>query len=275
MAEKVGFDFDGAILGQLETNGGAPIPFLEFLFDGQEKVVGLFLVNIELAVAGDAGGPGTVNLHPRKYFADKMANQFGKKNELPRVASVFGQGNKARDAARDLHESVAGGFLITRFRKKDDEVDRFVQELREGVAGIDGEGSEDGKNISLKNLPGPFDLNVVELGNRAKVKPLMGKGWKESFVEELVLVGDHAKDAGTNRGEDIGRAEAIGSVHVASVFDELLEGGDTDFKELIEIGADDGEEFESFEEGLGGVLGLLEDTMIEFEPAKLAIQVRG
>ncbi|KRO62774.1 MAG: hypothetical protein ABR82_06125 [Verrucomicrobia subdivision 6 bacterium BACL9 MAG-120507-bin52] len=203
-----------------------------------------------------------------------MANQFGKKNELPRVASVFGQGNKARDAARDLHESVAGGFLITRFRKKDDEVDRFVQELREGVAGIDGEGSEDGKNISLKNLPGPFDLNVVELGNRAKVKPLMGKGWKESFVEELVLVGDHTKDAGTNRGEDIGRAEAIGSVHVASVFDELLEGGDTDFKELIEIGADDGEEFESFEEGLGGVLGLLEDTMIEFEPAKLAIQVR-
>jgi len=126
MAEKVGFDFDGAILGQLETNGGAPISFLQLLLDRQEEVVGLFLVNIELAVAGDAGGPGTVNLHPRKYLADKMANQFGKKNELPRVASVFGQGNKARDAARDLHESVAGGFLITRFRKKDDEVDRFV-----------------------------------------------------------------------------------------------------------------------------------------------------
>ena len=142
------------------------------------------------------------------------------------------------------------------------------------MAGIDREGCEDGKDIALEKLACPFDLGVVELGNRAKVDALLGKGWQESFVEELVLIGDHTEDAGTNRGEDIGWAEAIRSVHVASVFDELLEGGDADFKELIEIGADDGEEFESFEEGLGGVLGLFEDTMIEFEPAELAIQVR-
>jgi len=36
----------------------------------------------------------------------------------------------------------------------------------------------------------------------------------------------------------------------------LLEGSDADFKELIEVGAYDGQEFESFEKGLRGVLGL-------------------
>lgn len=123
MAEEIGFDFDGAILGEFKTNGGAPIPFLEFLFDGQEKVVGLFLVNIELAVASDAGGPGTMNLHSGEHFADKVADQFRKKNEIFRVASVLRKRNEAGNAAGNLNEGVAGGFWMTRFRKKDDEVD--------------------------------------------------------------------------------------------------------------------------------------------------------
>jgi hypothetical protein len=110
MAEEIGFDFDGAILGEFKTNGGAPIPFLEFLFDGQEKVVGLFLVNIELAVASDAGGPGTMNLHSGEHFADKVADQFRKKNEIFRVASVLRKRNEAGNAAGNLDEGVAGGF---------------------------------------------------------------------------------------------------------------------------------------------------------------------
>ena len=88
------------------------------------------------------------------------------------------------------------------------------------------------------------------------------------------MVGEKLEDAGADGGEGFGGSETVGSMDVTTVFDQLFEGGDADFEELIEIGADDGEEFESFEEGLGGVLGLFEDTMIEFEPAELAIQVR-
>ena len=62
---------------------------------------------------------------------------------------------------------------------------------------------------------------------------------------------------------------------VTTVFDQLFEGGDADFEELIEIGADDGEEFESFEEGLGWILGLFENALIKGKPTELTIEVRG
>ena len=62
---------------------------------------------------------------------------------------------------------------------------------------------------------------------------------------------------------------------IATVFDQLFEGGDADFEELIEIGADDGEEFESFEEGLGWILGLFENALIKGKPTELTIEGRG
>ena len=36
-------------------------------------------------------------------------------------------------------------------------------------------------------------------------------------------------------------------MHIATVFDQLFEGSDADFEEFVEVGADDGEEFETFE----------------------------
>jgi hypothetical protein len=72
----------------------------------------------------------------------------------------------------------------------------------------------------------------------------------------LVLVIDHLENAFADSRENFGRPKAIGSVDIATIFYQLLEGGDADFKELIEVGAYDGQKFESFEKGLGGVLGL-------------------
>jgi len=93
-------------------------------------------------------------------------------------------------------------------------------------------------------------------------------------VKELVLVGDHAEDPGADGGENFGGAETVGTVNIASVVDELFEGGDADFKELIQVRTDDGEEFEPFEEGLGRVLSLFENALIKLEPTEFTIQVR-
>jgi hypothetical protein len=105
--------------------------------------------------------------------------------------------------------------------------------LGEGVAGIDGEWGEDGEDIALELFASPGDLGFVQLLNRAKVDALLGKGGEECFVKELVLVGNHAEDAGANGGEDFWGAEAIGSVNIASIVDKLFESGDADFEELV------------------------------------------
>jgi len=60
-------------------------------------------------------------------------------------------------------------------------------------------------------------------------------------------------------------------VNIASVVDQLLEGCDADFEELVQVRADDGEELEPFEKGLGRILCLLEDALVKLEPTELPI----
>jgi hypothetical protein len=60
-------------------------------------------------------------------------------------------------------------------------------------------------------------------------------------------------------------------VDIATIFYQLLEGGDADFEELVQIRTDDGEEFEPFEEGLGRVLSLFKNALIKLKPAELPV----
>ena len=90
-------------------------------------------------------------------------------------------------------------------------------------------------------------------------------------MQKLILVGNHAEDSGADSGENFGGAETVGTVNIASVVDELFEGGDADFKELVQVRADDGKEFEPFEEGLGRVLSLFENALIKLQPAEFTI----
>ena len=56
--------------------------------------------------------------------------------------------------------------------------------------------------------------------------------------------------------------------------DQLLEAGDADLEEFIEIRARDAEEFDAFENRNGAVLRLLEDALIEFEERQLPVDVQ-
>ena len=192
MTEEVGFDFDGAILREFESNGGPSVSFLKFFLNGQEEVVGFFFVDIELAVSGDPGRPGTVDFHARKNFRDEVADQFGEKDELSWVRAFPRKRNQAGNSARDLNEGVSGRFLVAGFGVKNDEVDRFIEKLGEGVAGVDGKGGEDGEDIALEDFAGPVGLGFIELLNGAEMNAFLGKGGEEGFVEKLVLIGNHS-----------------------------------------------------------------------------------
>ena len=90
-------------------------------------------------------------------------------------------------------------------------------------------------------------------------------------MKELVLVGNHAEDSGANGGQNFGGAETIRTMNITSVVDELFEGGDADFEELVQVRTDDGEEFEPFEQRLGRVLSLFKNALIKLQPTELTI----
>ena len=90
-------------------------------------------------------------------------------------------------------------------------------------------------------------------------------------MKELVLVGNHAEDSGANGGQNFGGAETIRTMNITSVVDELFEGGDADFEELVQVRTDDGKEFEPFEQRLGRVLSLFKNALIKLQPTELTI----
>ena len=90
-------------------------------------------------------------------------------------------------------------------------------------------------------------------------------------MKELVLVGNHAEDSGANGGQNFGGAETIRTMNITSVVDELFEGGNADFEELVQVRTDDGKEFEPFEQRLGRVLSLFENALIKLQPTELTI----
>ena len=47
------------------------------------------------------------------------------------------------------------------FRVEDDEVNRFVKQLGEGVTGVYGEGSKDRQNVALEQFARPSGLDFV------------------------------------------------------------------------------------------------------------------
>lgn len=136
--------------------------------------MGFLLVDIELAVSGDSGGPGTVDFHAWENLGYEVADQFREKDELPWVGVISEKRNEAGNTAGNLDEGVAGGFLLAGFRVKNHQIDRFIEQLGKGVAGIDGERGEDWENIALEEFASPGDLGFVQLLNRAKVNALLG-----------------------------------------------------------------------------------------------------
>jgi hypothetical protein len=76
MSEEIGFNLDWAVVGQLKSDRGSAISFLEFLFDCKEEVMSFFLVDVEFAIAGDTSGPSTMNFHSWKDLAHKVSDKL-------------------------------------------------------------------------------------------------------------------------------------------------------------------------------------------------------
>lgn len=157
VTEEVGFHFYGAIEAEFEANGCSAVSLLEFFFDGEEEVVGFFFVDIEFAIAGDAGGPSPNDLGSGKDFTDEVADEIGEEDKLFLGRILGGQRNEPRNSSGYLDKGMSGRFLVSERGIEDDEIDRFIEKLREGVAGIDGEWGEDGENIAEEHIASPGD----------------------------------------------------------------------------------------------------------------------
>jgi hypothetical protein len=154
------------------------------------------------------------------------------------------------------------------------EVHAQVRDIRERMAGIEGERREDGEDLRLEVLREPrVDCRRV-VGRLEEADPVRGQERAKVLRPArclLVHLGQRT------RADD---AELVlgGKPVERGLFDagpELLEDrGDPDHEELVQVGAGDCEELDALEQRVREVLGLGQHPPVELQPAQFSIDVQ-
>ena len=155
----------------------------------------------------------------------------------------------------------------------DGQIDRLILQLRELSQMIDHQGDQGGPQLLLIELLDVGFLGGVELAlpddGDAVLLKLLEDVPIRAFEQRLLLQHD-----GVYLFQDRGRVLAHQAPRAGAELFETPEMGHTDAKELVEIGREDAEEAEPFQQRHRRIRGLLEDAAVERQPTDLLVPQR-
>ncbi len=170
--KEVLVDFLGAKTVHLKSDCSAFAAVMQFLFDCAEQVADVFLVDVKLAVAGDAEMPVTEDGGSREKVAQMFSNHLTHKGVME-LGLGRREPNQAGKNARDLNHSKAAGKHAVLFRLKlNNDIERFIEELRKRVRGIQAQRSQDGPDLAQVIL----------------IQPVPGTSWQRVQIGKMNLV---------------------------------------------------------------------------------------
>ena len=155
------------------------------------------------------------------------------------------------------------------------QVERQVGDVGERVARVDGERGEHREDALLEHLVEVLAVVVVELVPareddadlaQRRARSASGKMARARRVEPVDLVADVEQLLGRRCGRRAWWSVIAGR-------DLVLQAGDADLEELVEVLAEDGEELGPLEQRHVGVLGQGQDAGVEVEPGELTVEV--
>ena len=156
----------------------------------------------------------------------------------------------------------------------DDEVQALVDDLREGVRGIEADRREERPHFALEEIRDPLALGRRAVGVAHQAHAVLCERREQLLVEHAVLIVDqrarHTGELGERRAHLRQRHAGRGDLRTQL----LLEAGDADLEELVEIAADDAAEAQALEQRDVGVLREREHAAVEREQRELAVDER-
>ena len=136
---------------------------------------------------------------------------------------------------------------------------------------IDGQRGEHGEDFALEIVVEVGAHRGIDLGIVVKAHTFLRELWFDFFSPAIVLRSDEFAHAMEDGGQLLRGGEAVRPGGLRAGLDDLLEPGHPHLEEFVEVGGDDAEELEAFEQGDGRVLRLVKHATVEFEPAELAV----
>ena len=257
-----GFDF--------ETHGIAFAAVVELDANGFKQRARFFFFEVEVGVAGDAEGGAGLDFVAAIHAAEVLRDEVLEK-QVVEFAVFGGEADEAGKSARDSDDAEdlrAGAFALA--AKQQGEAERFVEDARKGMRGIDGDGGEKRIDFALEIGLGVGAGFFVEFIPLHEANALFAEFGEQEVVPAAVLGFDEGVDFGGEGGERLIGTKAVVALLAVAVFNALHEAGLADFHIFVKVGTGNGEKLDPFEERIGGVFSFFEDAAIELHPGVVA-----
>ena len=262
-------EIGGKVLGDLKAHGCALAPFFERFLDFCQEVFDV-VANVEVGVAREAEGRRLHDFPAREEACGEEAQNVLQEEE-GRLARQFPQAvEHGRGHGND--GEMLGAFART--AKFHGEIQAAACEEGEGVRGIERHGRHDGIDLALEKLREPQRPLPCQLFGAHEAYALCGEfsgDESEAAIDRAVLAVRLARD-----GEHLLAGRKPRDVLVRDAArDEMLQAGDADHEEFIEVRAGDGDEAQALQQGILLARRFLEDALVEAQPRTFAVQEIG
>lgn len=244
-----------------------------FGLDGFQQRGGNFFVGVKLVIAGDAKVPMAEDGRAWEKFGQEMGDQFPHEEIILLVGIGAGQFDQARQHAGHLHHRQAlaslAGFGDFQLHHG---VKRFVDQPWEWMSGVQTQRCEHRAGLGAIKIVHPSQIGRGKLLEARKANTAFGQFREQLLAPAGVLARNQKADLALNGLQGLRGRETIRAAFGGGAFDLLFKTGHSGFEELIQIGAENAKELNSFQQRHGRVQGLLQDALIELQPTQLPVE---
>jgi hypothetical protein len=156
----------------------------------------------------------------------------------------------------------------------DDEVQALVHQQRERVRRVEADRGDDRRNLVAEVAAHPgLELDrPVAATDEAHL--MLFQLRQQNVVEDRVLTVNMAVDQLADPRQRLMRLQTVGTGLFTGEGDLLLQAGDADFKEFIEVAGEDQQELQAFQQRIGLVQRLFQHADVELQLRELAVDVQ-
>ena len=207
-----------------------------------EQVGRLLLVDVKLAVAR----------HPERPIAQQLCAR-------EQIGQVMHHGH------------VLVRLTVPSHLQPHDEVQRLVEQLRKRMRRVDRQRRQHRVDLRAVIIFHPDQVRLLQLLQLQQADAVGRQGRRQFVPPAGILLLHHPPHPLDDGAEGFGTGQTVHRALHRLALDLLLQAGDADLEELIQVRADDAKELHPLQQRVFRVECLLEHPMIEFQPAQFPI----
>ena len=254
----------------LQADDREEAPAAELLLEGEQQVVGGVVVEGQVGVAGDPEDARGAQRHAGEELAE-----VGDQDLLERGEPVaLGEGQQAGDVGGDLDPGEPDG-VVGGVADLDAHVERQVGDVREGVAGVDGERGDHRQDQPVEELVEVLAVRGAEVLPVDDLDPLGGQGRQQLVDEERLVPADHVPEGLADVAEQLLGGAPVGGAALDAGHHLALQPRHLDLEELVDPLGEEDQELHPLEEGDLVVVHQVEQAVVEVQVGELPGEVPG